>query len=80
MKTATRSKTLWLNVATLGLLAVSAASLGLGDLGIEPIWQARILYATNIINAVLNGVLRLHTYQPIAGTMGAQKARSEPQP
>lgn len=77
MKPAAHSKTLWLNGVTIALLVLSAAALGLGDLGISPLAQARILYGINLLNAGLNGVLRLHTFQPLRGTMGAAKARDE---
>jgi hypothetical protein len=72
-----QSSTLWLNAVTIALLAVSAATMGLTDIGLDPLWQARILYGSNVLNAVLNGVLRLRTHEPLEGTAGEEKARAD---
>lgn len=74
MKPKASSKTLWLNIATIALLVISAATVGLGDLGIDPLTQARILWFSNLLNAGLNGIVRLYTYTPLAGTPGQVKA------
>lgn len=76
-KPVSSSSTVWLNVATIAVLVLSAAALGLGDLGIDPLTQARVLYAINIANAGLNAWLRLRTHEPLAGTTGERKAIAE---
>lgn len=75
MKPVHASKTVWLNVATGVALFVSFLLPQLEILPIPDAVRPWLTFGIGCINAVANIVVRLHTHQPLEGTVGAVKAQ-----
>ena len=71
------SSTVWVNVGTVASAMLAALALGLGDVGLSELAQARVLLAVVVLQSGVNVWLRLRTHEPLAGTAGERKAKAE---